>query len=75
MGDGGDENDSEASLEGVDAASGPVVRAVVKVMEELLRLNHVFRMLEVLLWLQWLSPLSSLLFSLGSSTGPGPGLF
>jgi len=38
MGDGGEENDSETSLEGVDAAGGSQAcgDAVVKVMEELL---------------------------------------
>ena len=60
----------------------PAVRAVVKEMEELLCLDPVFGML---LWLQWLNPagslggeagaIISLLWSLGGSTGPGPGPF
>jgi len=54
MGDGGEENDIKASLGLKMQKVGPsVVRAMVKAMEELL--NPVFRMMEVLLWLQWLN--------------------
>ena len=56
MGEGGEENDIKASLGLKMQKVGPsVVRAMVKAMEELL--NPVFRMLEMLLWLQWLNPL------------------
>ena len=63
MGDGGEVNNSETFLEGVDAAGESLACGEVRVTTALASLGGEA------------GTLLSLLFSLGGNTGPGPGLF